>query len=537
MFLFLSLLYFVAGSKVEDGSKPPHIVYILADDLGWNDVSFHGSDQIPTPNIDSLAYNGVILNRHYTQPLCTPSRASLMTGKYAVHTGLHDALLPTHKAGIPLTEKILPQYLKELGYSTHLVGKWHLGFYKKEFTPLQRGFDSHFGYWSGAISYYDHIDENPIPTLNYSGHDMRRGYSSACDVVGQYATDLFTREAVRVIESHEPDKPMFMFMAHLASHAGNQGKWLEAPQDEINKFSYISDPNRRTYAAMVSKLDQSVGSVITALERKGMLKNSIIVFLSDNGAPNIGVYKNWGSNYPWRGQKATLWEAAVRTPSLIWSPLIGKPSRIYNDLMHISDWLPTLLSAAGYKGKISDIDGIDQWRALSRGYPGPREEVIIDVDDKKKMVAAIYKTFKYVKGPSRGGPEDMFLNTNTIFSPRQPRYNLRTVIQSPTWQAVQKHMKTLIPIDGIYQLRHQATITCYHDFDQAMECVDQPCLFNILEDPCEQYNIADELPEATQHIERQVIDPYRKGAVVIPLIEDPESNPENFDGDWSIWVE
>ncbi|XP_054267266.1 arylsulfatase B-like [Macrosteles quadrilineatus] len=355
---------FVSVKGYKDGPDFPHIVYILADDMGWNDVSFHGSDQIPTPNIDSLAYNGVILNRHYTQPLCTPSRASLMTGNYAVHTGLHDALKPTDRVGLGISQKILPQYLKELGYSTHLVGKWHLGFYKKEFTPLQRGFDSHFGYWSGAISYYDHIDENPY---NYSGHDMRRGYTSACDVVGQYATDLFTREAVRVIESHKPDRPMFMFMAHLASHAGNQGKWLEAPQDEINKFSYISDPNRRTFAAMVSKLDESVGAVITALDKRGMLKNSIVVLLADNGAPNLGLYNNWGSNFPWRGQKASLWEGGVRTPCLIWSPLITNPSRVSHTLMHVADWLPTLLSAAGHKGRVSGIDGVDQWEAISRG--------------------------------------------------------------------------------------------------------------------------------------------------------------------------
>ncbi|XP_021915734.1 arylsulfatase B-like, partial [Zootermopsis nevadensis] len=271
----ISTLLHLSASK----SSPPHIVFILADDLGWNDVSFHGSDQIPTPNIDALAYNGVILNSHYSLPLCTPSRAGLLTGKYPIHNGMQQNLiLEPEPWGLPLSEILLPQYLSGLGYKSHAVGKWHLGFYKKAYTPTARGFSSHFGFWNGYQDYYSHTVQASF--LPYEGYDMRRDLEVAQDARGHYSTDLFTDEAVSIINRHDPtNSSLFLYLAHLAPH----------------------DPNRRKYAAMIWKMDESVGRVMQALKDKQVLDRTIVIFVSDNGAPTTGIHPNHGSNWPLRG--------------------------------------------------------------------------------------------------------------------------------------------------------------------------------------------------------------------------------------------
>ncbi|XP_063986883.1 arylsulfatase B-like [Diachasmimorpha longicaudata] len=206
-----------------------------------NDIS--GSNQIPPPNIDALSYNGVILNNHYAGAVCTPSRAALLTGKYPINLGMqHLALEATEPRGLPLTEKLLPQYLKEGGYATHIVGKWHLGFYKKEYTPTFRGFDSHFGYWSGHQDYYNHEFES---SDNYRGYDMRRNMSVSYETKNRYFTDLYTEETIRLIDNHNKSTPMFIYLAHAAVYSGNSENLLQAPDEEVAKFSYISGPERR----------------------------------------------------------------------------------------------------------------------------------------------------------------------------------------------------------------------------------------------------------------------------------------------------
>ena len=245
----LNMLIVVNSLSASESDEKPNIVIIMADDLGFNDVSFHGSSEIPTPNIDALAYNGVIMNRFYTPPLCTPSRASAMTGKYPAKLGMdHWVIISDEPWGLGLREKLMPEYYQENGYRTSLIGKWHLGFYQKQYTPTMRGFDTHFGYWGPYIDYNDYslrmLDKNYT-----TGYDMRRNLTVADDINPKpYVTDLFTSEAVKVIANHDDEIPLFLVINHLAPHSGNEDNPMQAPQDEIDKFQNIPDLKRRTLA-------------------------------------------------------------------------------------------------------------------------------------------------------------------------------------------------------------------------------------------------------------------------------------------------
>ncbi|XP_050492008.1 arylsulfatase B-like isoform X2 [Bombus huntii] len=550
--------------------QKPHIIIILADDLGWNDVSFHGSDQIPTPNIDALAYNGIILNNHYVPALCTPSRSALMTGKNPIHLGMqHSVLYPTEPRGLPLSEKLLPQYLQEIGYKTHAVGKWHLGYFKKQYTPTYRGFDSHFGYWNGLEDYYTHIAQEPDPLYNeYKGFDMRRNLTVAWDTAGKYATDLFTNEAVRLINEHDTERPMFLYLAHLAVHKGNENQLLRAPDEEIAKFSYILDPERRIQAAVVSKLDQSVGDVMDALRSRGMLENSIVVFMSDNGAPTNGILSNQGSNYPLRGIKDSPWEGGTRGVAAIWSPLIRKSKRVSNQMMFMSDWLPTLLSAAGVdRIQLGNIDGFDLWPSLVSGKISPRSEIVINIDDLADYAAIRRGDFKYIIGRTETGIAWLGASGDPSEGV-SPRYDPYKVLYSKTGVAISgiitakqamelnkkkkenirivydtssktNFQEKILTSEDIIEMRKKAQIKCNVTEKDKIPCEPMiaPCLFNIEQDPCEMVNLAERNPVILTIFETILI---RHRLTVIPpsnLDGDPRSNPSLWNNTWTSWAE
>nr|UNO37547.1 sulf4 [Psylliodes attenuatus] len=537
-------------------NQKPNIIVIMADDMGFNDVGFHGSDEIPTPNIDALAYNGVILNTHYTQSLCTPSRAAFLTGKYPIHTGMqHLVILETEPWGLPLNETLMPQLLKQNGYATHAVGKWHLGFYKKEYTPTFRGFDTHYGYWQGFHDYYTHMVKASFS--DDTGYDFRRNLEVDYDAKGKYSTTLFTNEAVKLIREHDTEKPMFLYMTHLAPHAGNEVDPLQAPDEEIAKFAHIKDPERRIYAAMVSMLDQSVGTVIAALREKQMLQNSVILFMSDNGAAPEGIHANHGSNYPFRGMKESAWEGGTRNLAAIWSPLIKKPQRVSNHLMHISDWLPTFYSIAGLDNAQipKNIDGQDMWESISEDKESPRTELVYNIDDTKRWGAIRQGDWKYSFG-STGKERDTWFGNDG----KKPEYiyDINQVLTSKTatafaglityQQIKDKNSKRrrrrelkIIDKNDIETLRMQATVTCgpfnFEDQLEENKCnlLQSPCLFNIREDPCERVNLASTRPNIVRNLEQLLLD-YRKN--IIPALNkprDPNSNPVNWNNTWTNW--
>lgn len=522
------VLFIVNAAFLNAASDRPNIVFILADDLGWNDVGFHGSSQIPTPNIDALAYSGIILNRYYVTPICTPSRSALMTGKHPIHTGMqHTVLYGAEPRGLPLKEKLLPEYLKGLGYTTRLVGKWHLGSWKLEYTPKWRGFDSHLGFWTGHHDYNDHTAvERPG-----WGLDMRRNTDLAYDLHGKYSTDIFTKEAVRLINDHNVSQPLFLYLAHAAVHSGNPYNPLPAPDETVQKFDYIENYNRRRFAAVLSKLDDSVGQVVQALGNRNMLENTIIVFSTDNGGPAEGFNLNAASNWPLRGVKNTLWEGGVRGVGLLWSTKLNNTKRVSEQTMHISDWLPTLFCAAGGNvSKLGDIDGYDLWSTLSNDEPSPRIDVLHNIDDLYGSAALTVGEWKIIKGTNYNGIWDSWYGPDG----RQGKYDIDLIRKSPAGVSLSK-IKRSASREVIEDLREKAKFDCAKNETKEIICkpLVTPCLFNVREDPCEMKNLAAVYPEILQALVK-VLQDYNATAVPpgnLPL--DPRGDPKFWEYTWT----
>jgi arylsulfatase A-like enzyme len=355
-------------------SRRPHIVYIVADDLGWKDVGFHGSD-IKTPNIDKLAEGGARLEQFYVQPMCTPTRAALMTGRYPCRYGLQTLVIPTpSKYGLPTDERLLPQVLKDAGYKTAMVGKWHLGHADRKFWPRQRGFDYHYGSMVGEVDYFTHSSGN-----------IRDWYRNDRPLKEEgYVTQLWGADAVAQINAHHPDTPLFLYLAFTAPHSPYQ-----APKEYLEKYRHIEDPTRRAYAAMITCMDDEIGKVIATLEKKGMRDNTLIVFMSDNGGnqtallagdADVSKLKLPADNGPYRGGKGTLYEGGTRVAALANWPGRIKAGEV-KDMIHVVDMFPTLAGLAGASvtsGK--PLDGLDVWSTVSSGSPSPRHEIVYNIE-------------------------------------------------------------------------------------------------------------------------------------------------------------
>ncbi|XP_075162696.1 arylsulfatase B-like [Haematobia irritans] len=487
---------------------PPNIVIIVADDMGFDDVSFRGGHEFLTPNIDALAYHGQILNRMYTPPLCTPSRATLLTGLYPIHTGSqHYVIVNEEPWSILDNQTTMAQIFQKHGYSTNLVGKWHLGMGRREFTPTYRGFDYHYGYWGAYIDYYRKRCKMPVSNATI-GYDFRRNLEIECTSEDEYVTDLFTSKAERIIMNNPVNKPLFLMVSHLAPHAGNEDDPLQAPIEEIEQFSYIPDVRRRIYAAMISKLDESVGRIVRALDDAKILNNTIIIFYSDNGAPTVGFLSNTGSNWPLKGQKHSPWEGAIRVPGVIWSPLLPNRGALYQQTVYAGDWLPTLAAAANIQLNLK-LDGLNLWPDLvtedrtdefSNQY---RDREIIHMADGIWNIMSYTKgPYKYIKGTTINGQYDRVLSQRNpnVTDPREYQYEgvIRT---SSASQSLQKYDTKPLTNERIQFMRLQSKIECGPE-GPSCDPLKQECLYNILLDPCEQNNLANK-PEMT-HILRDI---------------------------------
>jgi arylsulfatase A-like enzyme len=354
----------LAGFLMAVDPPKPHIVYLMADDLGWKDVGFHGSE-IKTPNLDRLAASGARLEQFHVQPVCSPTRAALMTGRYPMRYGLQVGVIrPWANYGLPLEERTLPQALREAGYATAMCGKWHLGSFDEKYWPTNRGFDHHYGHLFGALDYFTHIRDGK-PDWYRDGKPLKEE---------GYTTQLLAKEAVRLLREHDPAKPLFLYVPFNATHSP-----LQAPEEYIERCRDIKERDRRLKAAMTACMDDAVGEILAELDRRGMREKTLVLFSSDNGGP-VGKGQA-ADNGPWRAGKGTLYEGGVRAAACASWPGRIKPGTTVDAMIHISDLYPTLLGLAGAPlDQKLPLDGKDAWGTIAEGKPSLREETLHNVE-------------------------------------------------------------------------------------------------------------------------------------------------------------
>lgn len=357
LFLLLLLLGMIGvplfpAQPAHSSPARPNLVFILADDLGWSDIGYHHSE-IRTPELDRFAAEGVRLESHTTSPVCSPSRAALLTGRYPCRLELFDALPPETEWGLPAGTPTLPELLRAGGYETALVGKWHLGHERPEDLPTRHGFEHQYGGWDNPGSYFNR--QSSAGKLDWHRDDGPAFFEPG------YLTELQGDEAVRRIKQHDPSRPLFLYLAFNAPHQP-----LEAPDAYLSQYPDLTG-DRKIYAAMVSCLDVQVGRVRDSLAAAGMLENTIVVFQSDNG----GNLAFGGRNDPLRGGKHTPYEGGTRVPAFAWCPSRWQP-RITKELSHTADWLPTLAALSNIEAPAA-VDGKDLAGLLNGGaspHPG-----------------------------------------------------------------------------------------------------------------------------------------------------------------------
>lgn len=349
------------AQALQRGRRRPNIVVILADDLGYAELGVQGCRDIPTPNIDSIARNGTRFTSGYVScPICAPTRAGLMTGRYQQRFGFETNPGPEQyadpKFGLPREQTTLAERLKGLGYATGMVGKWHLG-YRPELQPTQRGFDEFFGFLSGANDY--------VP----GGRRMDRVLRGT-EVVheSEYLTDAFAREAVAFIGKHAQE-PFFLYLPFNAVHAP-----LQAIDPYLQRFPNAADPNRRIYAAMTAAMDDAVGRVLGKLREHGLEENTLVFFLSDNGGPTP---QTTSSNLPLRGYKGQTYEGGIRVPFMVqWKGHLPE-GKVSGAPVIALDIYPTALAAAGATVDPTwKLDGVNLLPYLSGQSVGTPHETL-----------------------------------------------------------------------------------------------------------------------------------------------------------------
>ena len=425
---FLSLLPAAgATSMLAAAESKPNILILLADDLGWNDVGYHGSE-IRTPNIDRLAQDGVRLEHAYSCPVCSPTRSGLMTGRAPIRLGLGRTVIrPWSDFGVSTEERFLPQAFREAGYQTGMAGKWHLGHSRKAFLPFERGFQQTYGHVNGAIDYFTHEREGGLDWARNGKTVREEGYS----------TFLLGNEAVRFLRQRDKTKPFLFYLPFNAPHSP-----LQAPPEYLDRYANISDPRRRTFAAMVSAMDAMVGRVLAELKAQGLEENTLVLFFSDNGGP----VAQGANNTPLRGAKATTFEGGTRVPAILRWPGHLKPGGVSQQVLSVIDYFPTLAAAAAIKpGNKLPFDGLNLWPNISGGKPLTRENLFLSVQSAGLFRSSLrHREWKLVQESSPSGKQnathlfrmDEDPNETNDLASKQPTIMAELTALTEKWQAL-----------------------------------------------------------------------------------------------------
>jgi arylsulfatase A-like enzyme len=350
-----------ANAPAADPPKQPNIVLILADDLGREDCGFMGGKQIKTPQIDKLAAAGAVFDAFYVQPVCSPTRAALMTGRYPMRHGLQVGVVrPWAQYGLPPEERTLAQALKEAGYATAICGKWHLGHFAPDYLPTRRGFDHQYGHYNGAIDYFTHVRDG--------GFDWHRD-DRACRDEG-YSTLLIAKEAAAFVAENAGKKPFFLYVPFNAVHAPHQ-----TPERYLEPYGAL-EGERKKYAGMLAAMDEAVGQIVAAVEKAGVRDDTLFVFSSDNGGPQPGKVTDNGK---YRAGKGTLYEGGTRVAAFAtWDGKI-KPGSVVTEPFHMVDMYPTLIGlAGGTPDQKLPLDGKDVWPTIADGKPTPHADILLN---------------------------------------------------------------------------------------------------------------------------------------------------------------
>lgn len=443
--IMANMLVFGCGESSKSLAKngPPNILVIIADDAGWNDVGYQGSE-ISTPNIDFMAKNGVVLNRFYVNPTCSPTRASFLTGRPASRMGIVAPISGKSEKTLPDTIQTLPQLLRKQGYETALFGKWHLGL-KPTSGPQAYGFDYSYGFLHGQIDQYTHRYKNGDASWHRNGQLITEN---------GHATDLIGKETMEWLTGkRDSSKPFYMQLAYSAPHFPLQE---EAKWKNPYRLS-IPDSSRVDFAAAATHMDDNIGKILKTLEDVGLAKNTLVVFISDNGA-----MKDWfptaqyegrhgpnpvlGSNTPLRDWKSSNFEGGIRVPALLYWKGVLDP-RTVNDYISVIDLMPTLVTLSGSKNLPYTVEGQNIWSAfLGKGIPvekpiyirGHRQESIIQKP--WKLVRTRHKT---------ADPDYELFHLEEDFKEEKNRYTSQPDIAKRLLQQLEEEFEKDAPVVNV----------------------------------------------------------------------------------------
>ncbi|PVD32700.1 hypothetical protein C0Q70_08145 [Pomacea canaliculata] len=468
----LAGVLFLENVASESTPETQNVFVVLMDDLGYADNQ--GADpEMRTPNMQLLRQEGVTFNQSYVLQVCAPTRSAILTARYPYTYGMQiNQIKGANLAWLNTSLKLFPEYMKENGYATYKVGKWHLGHCNETLTPLWRGFDYDFGFYTNSLGFFNHSGQGPF------SYDFRNQTEVYYDQ-GTYAADLFAQYVRNAIVNRNKSKPMFMYYAMQSVHCP-----CEAKQDVVDRVCpHIKNLERRTRCGMVYSADQALGDLRDVLISEGIYNNTIVVLLADNGGPLDGG----GSNWPLRGQKSSFWEGGMRSFTVLRSGKLRYTNTTYKGMIHAVDWLPTLMRAAGLIPPTTGLDGQDLWNQILTNNATGRTEFVYNMDDSTNRYCIRKFEYKYCEGvPGR--------KYNGWYPPASMIPSLKNQIYSGnlTWGDIN------------------------FGKDIQMSNISKILLFNIEEDPQEIYNLQDIYPLKVEEM-KKLLRKYKKS--LFPFVE------------------